>query len=242
LGPPGGFVSQSYSIRCASTFRTLGIDPSLRNLGWQVRDYGPEVGVGVRVAGGTVVDHDAQSSLVRRLVHVAAQAHTLVALHHPHLVVLEGPLTHGLRRSPTGLALFALIVRPWLPGATDTGVPRWVVVLHPARLASLAREDAKPTARSLKARYRRDTGDERRCSEHEVDAFFCAHFGTRFLRSLVVGDWPRANLTEAEQEAFLFGTKRSRSGDIEEVALLARRGHDWWALDHVAPAPDAGTR
>jgi hypothetical protein len=120
--------------------RVLGVDQSMRNCGWQVLDVKSELPPRQitskmdrvnpdgcihthkqfqRLDGGTIKNEEKGVSVLSRLLDTARQIYELTLQYRPDILVLEGALDIGLNRSPTGLALFSLIMQHWHPIGRD---------------------------------------------------------------------------------------------------------------------------
>lgn len=220
----------------------FGIDPALQNTGWccwQVDLHNP-IKLHYFIGGNTLRETDTSYPVVERLDSMAERTWRLLDQYRPDLVVLEGPILNGARRSTTGAALYSLLTLPLRRKALGDTLwgqyrPRGVVTFNPSRLYGLLRERYKkpPTAAANKDLYRQETGMTHSLTEHEVDAYWLAHFGLRFWRTCVEDSHSRDVLTPKEQETFLFSTKISRKKELVETGMLDQPGDSWWNPESV---------
>jgi hypothetical protein len=211
--------------------RVLGLDTAMVHIGWQALDVAgwPRHDAVRRVDGGTLHDRCRGQSLVRRCWAMAARAHQVVEQQRPDLLVVEDAIYQGQRRSPTGLTVLALVLQHYLP---DRGVghqPRYVVLLHPARLHSLAYQGVgKGATATVDTYYEHAQDPPARVTEHEADAYFLAYYGARFLRSCVEPH-PDHALTPEEVRCFRTVTARNPRTKVKTVTAMSHQENiAWW--------------
>lgn len=231
--------------------RVLGLDPAMDNIGWRISEVDlsawPVEGVDPKtpnhqlfpkVEGGTFnMKKECPGSWLERMVLGARAVHQLVDEKQPDVISLEGALDKGKNRSTTGLALFALIVEPWLKQVPEhRHSPSFIISITPERVQSLAYGKRSTSGTEAKQIYREQTGDQesyRKYTEHETDAYYLAYYGMRFLLSTVLGPrdqhpWAEC-LSDKELWIFQEATKVVRGTTVNN-SLLGKEGEVWWPV------------
>jgi hypothetical protein len=227
--------------------RVMGIDSSLRHSGWLVQEFQPDAlrplmnphpthPLMHHVAGGTINSDDTSEPRLDRFILNAKKVHQLVDLYKPEIVVIEGALDKGLNRSPTGTAMYVLIVSRWHPlslVATTSSFPQVIITISPERHMSLAHQRRSLTGTEKVKAYRKFATEipKGRVSEHQADAFFLAYHGTRFWL-VKTGRWPSSILTPHEQAIFFDSTVRHPKTNrrIASKHMSDEVGRSWWIV------------
>ncbi len=230
----------------------LGLDLAMLHTGYSAWQCGEDL---VRpletwVASGTLHEADTTAPTVDRIASMAAQVWGLLRTIRPHHVVLEGPLTNGHNRSTTGTATYAVTVLPLRQSALWRavglqpldGTLRTVVQINPARLHRFLRGDLpkQPKPADNKRAYQRATNRCGRSSEHEVDAYWLAHYGWRFICSCLHATLPHQQLLPWEREAFLDSLGSGRRGEETYTGMLHQPQEAWWRPPGATDQPLSG--
>jgi len=248
----------------------LALDPAMAYCGWQVLEVQVDgfhadkethnFDTFRKVVGGTLRQTDTSHHIVQRMAENAWNVRGLINQHKPWLLALEGPLTVGQNKSPTGVAQFALIVQNLIPNAgfqrrPEFHYPEYVAVVRPERLNSLAYQKRKTTGTETVQKYveatQRERGHEKRVTQHEADAFFIGYYATRFIKTSVLHEWPSECLFPREARIYQTATKdvmeivreggkmvkgpkgkakRRKTGEIQDISWLSREYEDWWRV------------
>jgi hypothetical protein len=150
--------------------------------------------------------------------------HRLVQEYKPTALVLESALDVGKSKNLFHFALANLLVEPYydignspFPGP-QYHRPKYVVLVRPERLQSMAHEERSTTGTVTVERYRELTGDKSRISCHEADAYFLIYHMSRFILTCIEKVWPEDWLTMKEKEIFKLGHK----------PMIDRTFFEWW--------------
>jgi len=230
--------------------RVLGLDSAMTNTGWHVLDVGPRINgpVGSHawfsyVAGGTIKEPDATEFDPIRLWRTTEAVHNCVADFKPDILVIENALQVGMSRSTTGLALLSLILQPYRPLSSPSKSfrPKYVVLITPERLQSIAHEERSTSGTVVVQRYkeRAHNPPKHRITQHEADAYFLAYHGTRFIKTAIEETWNLFILSAKEKRVFLEATadvkKRIKgkkglhpTGEKRSTAMKDLRNQSWW--------------
>lgn len=212
----------------------LSLDPAMRNMGYRVHKIDEtKQSLGDKVYGGTFSTSNTEIDMVRRCSMIASNALWLIDRFDPKYVVLEGPIEFGQSRSISGTVLFSLIKAPLsnvlFRSLLKTPLNlKTVIVIHPRRLDSLLTEDGNKNTPALnRVRYEKFCGEKPACSEHEIDAYFLAFFGIRFIKIILEKSWDMVLLTPRERECYLESLTKKK-GEWEINSMLAQEHAAWW--------------
>jgi hypothetical protein len=100
----------------------------------------------------------------------------------------------------------------------DIHLPETIVCIRPEGLQSVAHYQRKTTGGEVVRRYKHLTGDKKRVSQHEADAYFIAIHSGRFYATCLKDYWPQSDLTTKENHCFLHPTS----------GMLKRKEEAWW--------------
>lgn len=191
-----------------------------------------------RLAGGTLEGPD--TNWFERIQTQADSLHEIIGQLKPDIIAIESQLDKGDSKSPTGVALQHLILAPYFRVDkkyytrvhidTDDQVvltqsyepmPKFVVLLYPPRVQSVAHCERSTKGRIVVNRYKQMVPeDKHRLSQHEADAFYIGVHCGRFWATCLTECWPKSYLTEKERYVFLEGPK----------AMINQRNEVWWKL------------
>lgn len=239
--------------------KVMGLDSSMRNTGYVVLRMDPADLMTPHptphpthplthlVSGGTITYDDTSDPRLERIINNVTDVHNLVSEHKPDLVVIEGALDKGINRSPTGVALYALIMAPWHPcRGTYLGlvpndhyyVPPAVVTISPERHMAMAHQKRKLTGTEKVKKYKDMAAEtpKGRVSEHQADAYFLAYHGVRFWLTLKAV-WPHTILNPNETAIFHDLTVRHPTTNrrLASKSMRNEEGITWWT--QAAPPP-----
>jgi len=229
--------------------KILGLDSAMSNTGWQVLVVS-EASVPQsqthdlmkREAGGTLKTEATARNEIVRAVWIAEQVKAIIEQYRPDVVTIEGALAVGQNSSPSGLLTLGMILRDYLPGNTQrdtTHQPKYVTIITPERLQSIAHKERKTSGTEVVRRYKEFSGYQQRVTQHEADAYFLAYHGVRFVLTCLESVWPRSILEPKEVSAFLKATKVVKGKVVkgarlpdrtESTAMLEKEGTFWWKL------------
>jgi len=238
--------------------KVIGLDSSMNHTGYSVLQFDPHAlitnpptphpthGLLELLDGGTFNYDDSSEARLDRLVKNVVDIHNLVSRHKPDIVVIEGALDKGRNRSPTGVALYALITVPWHPcrqnlwGLTPNDnyfIPEGIISISPERHMSVAHQKRKLTGTEKVKRYRDVAAQlpKGRYSEHQADSYFIAYHGHRFWTTLR-GIWPKTILTPNEMAIFFDCQVRHPKTNrrLASKSMINEEGRSWWT--QTAPA------
>jgi Holliday junction resolvasome RuvABC endonuclease subunit len=155
---------------------TLGLDPSLTNLGWCIHDSSAEGSA--RVVGRGLISTPASAIFVQRyMTHREGVGRILDE--HPEIeaVGVEAPV-FGEQWSPGAYALYIMVNEAIYTRRKD------VVYFDPGTVKMLAKGDPKIRGKMFKTDMvqaaRADTGITGRFDHNEADAYHVARFAARF--------------------------------------------------------------
>lgn len=176
---------------------TLGLDPSLTNLGWCIHDSQAEGPA--RVVDRGLISTPASAIFVQRyMTHREGVGHILDK--HPEIeaVGVEAPV-FGEQWSPVAYALYIMVNEAIYTRRKD------VVYFDPGTVKMLAKGDPKIRGKMFKTDMvqaaRADTGITGKFDHNEADAYHVARFAARFWL-FVTDQILDVNLTPAEHQAF----------------------------------------
>jgi hypothetical protein len=230
----------------------LGVDQAMRNTGWQLIQVpqamqGDEHKAVSLKEGGTWTEDDTDKTELDRLIVQAKVIHDIIKQYKPTVVVLENALSIGQDRSPSGLALYCLILAPLRESklADDFASVKQVISIRPERLNSLAHNKRSVPGSEVVRAFKDKTGHQKRVTHHQADAYFLAYYGVRFMRTCLQNQWPQTILTPKERSIFLESTKEvtrrvtkdekaagkkgpQKTGEIENTGMLHQKDYAWW--------------
>jgi len=224
----------------------MGIDPSLRNTGWQVikvqmegldSPYGTTHHLNSYVAGGTLKQENASIEEHIRLLYTTMEFYQIVQKFSPDVIVFESAIDVGRNKSITGFCLHTLMVAPWVNPVFEKLVgwnPHWIVNIRPERLQSLAHEERSTSGTKVVKKYKELTagrGSSVPVTHHEADAFFLAYFGSRFVLTCLTKVWPQNILTKNEKRIYLEATSYDKRRKITKTtAMVNLVDTAWWEV------------
>ena len=201
---------------------TLGLDPSLTNLGWCIHDS--EAGGPARVVGRGLISTPAKDIFVTRYMFLREGVGRILD-EHPEIeaVGVEAPV-FGEQWSPGAYALYVMVCEAIYTRRKD------VVFFDPGTVKMLAKGDPKIPGKMFKVDMvnaaRADTGIKGAFNHNEADAYHVAKSTARFWlflsKKIVEGD-----LTPAEHEAFakIYTFKRGeRAGQTVLMGAAFKEG------------------
>jgi len=211
--------------------KVLGIDPALQNVGWQSREFGkiPTYASSQLLGGGTIKDKNSKEFYVARILRSLEKLREAVDEQKPEAVGIESQLIYSRKGKTVLTAVFSCLVSPWHPFRVKETlfqghhVPKYVVLISPERLQSLAHQERKTSGTAVVKKYRDCVSDGRRITEHEADAMFISYFTARFLELCVCSK--QKNLLTRE-EKLAFHDSQNKKG--ESRAILQNEGEMWW--------------
>jgi len=194
-----------------------------------------------REDGGTIKEEDSSIREVVRLSRTATKIHEMIP--PVEAVIIEDALKVGQSRSPTGLALLALILHPFIHKQKHPNL-KYVVTITPERLQSLAHKERSTPGSVVVKKYRALVEKYRgekvpRPTHHEADSYFLAYHGVRFIRTALETTWETKILDAQEKRIFFEATadvkKRvkgkkglQKTGEIRSTAMKDLEGTAWW--------------
>lgn len=238
--------------------RVMGIDSSMNNCGWSVFDL-DETNITnetyknmLRVSGGTFKEEDTKDTKYTRMIRNVQKVQHTIDQYQPDIIILEDCLSVGDSKSPTGMAVCALLLQPYHPVnsnySENSFTPSYIVLISPERLQSMAHKERKTSGSKVvkRAKERFTHLDLKRFTEHEADSMFLAYHGTRFIMSCVRKEWSQTILDEQEKWVFLEATgplmagrgKLRKKVGVKQTSLIANEGSMWWQHPGVVQSLD----
>lgn len=226
--------------------KVMGVDPSLRNTGWQVLEVPDDLPAEAKqhkhfkkLAGGTIVEDDASIPDHVRHFRTTAKLHELVTQHKPDLFSIEIPVQVGMSRSTTGMVAYTLSIMPYhqIGRAVSNQTyhkPEWVITFRPERLQALMHNKRSTKDKETVDLYKSLTGFTGRITVHESDAFFLAYFGYRFLKTSLTREWPTEILSDKEMSVYRTADKKDKkTGLIVNTSMFNSPGEAWWRNENT---------
>ena len=213
--------------------RVLGIDPSMRNLGWHLRDFDEEfltLSKSKKISGGTIKNEDSKEFFLTRLLTTSNALHDKVNEYKPDIVGIESQIMFGMNRSSILPVIFSLSIEFWHPSRIeltkklDYHIPKYVVLFSPERVQSLAHNQRKTPGSEVVKKYKELTKDTIRVTEHEADAMFIGLYAWRFINACVLNKISRVSLSKNEVSIFLEAVDKKG----EKKDILSNKGTMWW--------------